>query len=158
MFMCLCAVYSITTFIRDMRTLLQIRQVAQLRSTTCNLSGLSSTQRSTQTTPSRDLTLGGKAREPPQTISPEVCASPPGKTERRGTLSGGFATMCKGHRTHGSTTMSFIAPCCKPHEHACSTNTSRHDTSRHTASGRPRCKSLHRNKHACRTDAGTHAT
>ena len=31
------SVYSITTFIRDMSTLLQIRQVAQLRSTTCNL-------------------------------------------------------------------------------------------------------------------------
>ena len=37
---------------------MQIRQVAQLRSTTCNLQGLSPTQRSTQTTPSRDLTLG----------------------------------------------------------------------------------------------------
>ena len=51
-------IYSITTFIRDMRTLLQIRQFAHLRSTTCSLQGLSSTQRSTQTTPSRDLTLG----------------------------------------------------------------------------------------------------
>ena len=30
------------------------------------------------------------------------------------------------------------------HEHACSTNTSRHDTSRHTASCWSRCKSLHR--------------
>jgi hypothetical protein len=50
------AVYSIATFIRDMSTLLQIRQVAHLRSTTCNLQGLSPTQRSTQTTPSRDLT------------------------------------------------------------------------------------------------------
>ena len=29
-YMCLCAVYSITTFIRDIRTLLQIRQVAHL--------------------------------------------------------------------------------------------------------------------------------
>jgi hypothetical protein len=114
MFMCLCAVYSITTFIRDMRTLLQIRHFAHLRSTTCRLQGLSSTQRSTHTTPSRDLTLGVKAREPPQTISPEVCSSPPGKTERRGTLSGGFATMCEGHRTHGTTTMGFSAPCCKP--------------------------------------------
>ena len=37
---------------------MQIRQVAQLRSTTCNLQGLSPTQRSTQTTPSRNLTLG----------------------------------------------------------------------------------------------------
>ena len=54
----LVAVYSIATFIRDIRTLLQIRQVVQLRSTTCNLQGLSPTQRSTQTTPSRDLTLG----------------------------------------------------------------------------------------------------
>ena len=98
---------------REITPLLQIRQVAHLRSTTCNLQGLSPTQRSTQTTPSRDLTLGGKAREPPQTISPEVCSSPPGKTERRGTLSDGFATMCEGHRTHESTTMSFIAPCCK---------------------------------------------
>ena len=99
---------------REITPLLQIRQFARLRSTTCNLQGISSTQRSTQTTPSRDLTLGGKAREPPQTISPEVCASPPGKTERRGTLSGGFATMCEGHRTHGSTTTSFSAFCLKP--------------------------------------------
>ena len=52
--------YSITTFIRAITSLLQIRQVAQLRSTTCNLQGLSPTQRSTQTTPSRDLTLGGQ--------------------------------------------------------------------------------------------------
>ena len=50
--------YSITTFIRAITSLLQIRQVAQLRSTTCNLQGLSPTQRSTQTTPSRNLTLG----------------------------------------------------------------------------------------------------
>ena len=108
-----------------MRTLLQIRQFAHLRSTTCSLQGLSSTHRSTQTTPSRDLTLGVKAREPPQTISPEVCSSPPGKTERRGTLSGGFATMCEGHRTHGSTTTSFSAPCFKPCRRAC-TGTSTH--------------------------------
>jgi hypothetical protein len=39
---CLGAFYSITTFIRDMRTLLQIRQFAQL-STTYSLQGLSST-------------------------------------------------------------------------------------------------------------------
>ena len=50
--------YSITTFMREITPLLQIRQVAQLRSTTCNLQGLSPTQRSTQTTPSRNLTLG----------------------------------------------------------------------------------------------------
>jgi hypothetical protein len=43
---------------RDLGTLLQIRQFAHLRSTTCSLQGLSSTQRSTQTTPSRDLTVG----------------------------------------------------------------------------------------------------
>ena len=58
MLRCLGAVYSITTFIRAITSLLQIRQVAHLRSTTCNLQGLSPTQRSTQTTPSRDLTLG----------------------------------------------------------------------------------------------------
>ena len=52
------AVYFYTTFIRAITSLLQIRQVARLRSTTCNLQGLSPTQRSTQTTPSRDLTLG----------------------------------------------------------------------------------------------------
>ena len=54
------AVYFYTTFIRVITSLLQIRQVARLRSTTCNLQGLSPTQRSTQTTPSRDLTLGGQ--------------------------------------------------------------------------------------------------
>ena len=52
------AVYSITTFIRAITSLLQIRQVARLRSTTCNLQGLSPMRRSTQTTPSRNLTLG----------------------------------------------------------------------------------------------------
>ena len=46
MLRCLGAVYSITTFIRDLRTLLQIRQFAHLRSTTCSLQGLISTQRS----------------------------------------------------------------------------------------------------------------
>jgi hypothetical protein len=56
------AVYFYTTFIRAITSLPQIRQVARLRSTTCNLQGLSPTQRSTQTTPSRDLTLGGKTR------------------------------------------------------------------------------------------------
>ena len=50
--------YCYTTFIRAMTSLLQIRQVALLRSTTCNLQGLSPTQRSTQTTPSRNRTLG----------------------------------------------------------------------------------------------------
>ena len=39
--------YSITTFIRAITSLLQIRQVAHLRSTTCSLQGLSPTQRST---------------------------------------------------------------------------------------------------------------
>ena len=52
------AVYFYTTFIRAITSLPQIRQVARLRSTTCNLQGLSPTQRSTQTTPSRNLTLG----------------------------------------------------------------------------------------------------
>ena len=55
---CLGAVYSITTFIRAITSLLQIRQVAHLRSATCSLQGLSSTQRSARATPSRDRTLG----------------------------------------------------------------------------------------------------
>ena len=42
------------------------------------------------------------------------------------------------------------------HEHACSTSTSRHDTSNHSASCWPRGKSLHVHEHARRT--GTHAT
>jgi hypothetical protein len=54
---CLGAVYSITTFIIAITSLLQIRQVAQHRSATCSLQGLSSTQRSARATPSRDLTL-----------------------------------------------------------------------------------------------------
>jgi len=37
--------YSITTFIRAITSLLQIRQVARLRSTTCNQHGLSPTQK-----------------------------------------------------------------------------------------------------------------
>ena len=58
MLRCLGAFIPTTTFIRDMRTLLQIRQFAQLRSTSCSLQGLSSTQRSARATPSRDRTLG----------------------------------------------------------------------------------------------------
>jgi hypothetical protein len=42
------------------------------------------------------------------------------------------------------------------HEHACSTSTSRHHTSRHAASCWPRCKSRQLHEHARRT--GTHAT
>ena len=75
--------YFRTTFMRDLRPLLQIRQFARLRSATCSLQGLSSTQRSARATPSRDLTLGAmqlatvmspepaaQAREPLQTIIP----------------------------------------------------------------------------------------
>ena len=60
---CLGAVYSITTFIRAMTSLLQIQQFARLRSTTCSLQGLSSTQRSARATPSRDRTLGVKEQK-----------------------------------------------------------------------------------------------
>ena len=55
---CLGAVYSITTFIRDIRTLLQIRQFAHLRSATGSMQGLNPTRRSARATPSRDPTLG----------------------------------------------------------------------------------------------------
>jgi hypothetical protein len=55
-FRCLGAVYSITTFIRAITSLLQIRQFAQHRSATCSRQGLSPTQRSTRATPSGDLT------------------------------------------------------------------------------------------------------
>jgi len=69
---CLGAVYSITTFIRAMTSLLQIQQFARLRSTTCSLQGLSSTQRSARAAPSRDLTFRGQGtkKEPQKTISP----------------------------------------------------------------------------------------
>ena len=55
---CLGAFIPTTTFIRALTSLLQIRQFAHLRSTSCSLQGLSSTQRSARATPSRDLTLG----------------------------------------------------------------------------------------------------
>jgi hypothetical protein len=55
---CLGAFIPTTTFIRDMGTLLQIRQFAQLRSASCNMQGLSPPRRSARATPSRDLTLG----------------------------------------------------------------------------------------------------
>jgi hypothetical protein len=48
-----------------LRTLLQIRQVAQLRSTTCSLQGLSSTQRSTQTAP-KPPPARARAQHPPR--------------------------------------------------------------------------------------------
>jgi hypothetical protein len=54
-FTCLRAVYSITTFIRDMSTLLQIRQFAHLRSASCSMQGLSPPRRGAHSTPSRDL-------------------------------------------------------------------------------------------------------
>ena len=46
-----------TTFIRDMGTLLQIRQFAQLRSASCSMQGLSPTRGSAHATLSRDVTL-----------------------------------------------------------------------------------------------------
>ena len=46
-----------TTFIRDMGTLLQIRQFAQLRSASCSMQGLSPPPHAVGS-PSRDLTLG----------------------------------------------------------------------------------------------------
>ena len=55
---CLGAFIPTTTFMREITPLLQIRQFAHLRSTTCSLQGLCSTQRSARATPSRDLTLG----------------------------------------------------------------------------------------------------
>ena len=80
-----------------MSTLPQIRQVAHLRSTTCNLQGLSPTQRSTQTTPSRNLTLGvmqlatvrspepvGVKWLPPQAREPLQTIIPAGQKPRQG--------------------------------------------------------------------------
>ena len=84
---CLGAFIPTTTFIRAMTSLLQIRQFAHLRSTTCSLQGLSSTQRSTQAAPSRDLTLGVKEQKKgtPKDYQSQGLQSPPGKTELRGT-------------------------------------------------------------------------
>ena len=64
---------------------MQIRQFARLRSTTCSLQGLSPMQRSARATPSRDLTLGVKAREPRPTISPKIPRVQIRKDSRRGT-------------------------------------------------------------------------
>ena len=50
--------YSITTFIRAITSLLQIRQVAHHRSVTCSLQGLSPTRRVARAAPSGDLALG----------------------------------------------------------------------------------------------------
>jgi hypothetical protein len=174
------AVYFYTTFIRAITSLLQIRQVARLRSTTCNLQGLSPTHRSTQTTPSRDLTLGvmqlatvrspepvGVKCLPPQAREPLQTIIPAGQKPRQGRqLKGGPRRRFEGPllRAEGcgcsGCGCSSHPPCPRGkfldrHENACSTNTSRHDTSRHTASCRPRCKSLHRNKHACRMLGGS---
>ena len=55
---CLGAVNSITTFIRDMSTLLQIRQFAHLRTASCSLQGLSPARRFARAAPSGDLALG----------------------------------------------------------------------------------------------------
>jgi hypothetical protein len=55
---CLGAFIPITTFIRDLRTLLQIRQFAHHRSATGSMQGLNHTRRGARATPSRDLTLG----------------------------------------------------------------------------------------------------
>jgi hypothetical protein len=47
-----------TTFMRDLRPLLQIRQFARLRSATCSLQGLSPARRVARAAPSGDLALG----------------------------------------------------------------------------------------------------
>ena len=152
---------------------LQIRQVARLRSTTCNLQGLSPTQRSTQTTPSRNQTLGVMQvpwLELESTNPLQSSRTTRGERTRElvstslgGSLFREWTQPFPGEPIPSGCGCSSHPPCPRGkfldrHEHACSTNTSRHDTSRHTASCRPRCKSLHRNRHACRTDAGTHAT
>jgi hypothetical protein len=54
---CLGAFIPSTTFIRDLGTLLQIQQVAQLRSDTCSMQGLDPTRRRAQRTPSTDVAL-----------------------------------------------------------------------------------------------------
>jgi hypothetical protein len=62
-------------------------RLLMLWSTTCNLQGRSPMQRSTQTTPSRNLTLGGKEqkeRKPQKTRSPRDPEGRPGKTDQRG--------------------------------------------------------------------------
>ena len=169
---------------------LQIRQVARLRSTTCNLQGLSPTQRSTQTTPSRDLTLGVMQlvtlRSPQATSTTNAhpdSFTPPGKGTRTSNQGNPYRRSSSrsvkgqsGKTVEGRTQVAVLPRCVraiKPigcgcagqvprgkilhrHEHACSTSTSRHDTSRHAASCGPRVKSLHRHEHARRT--GTHAT
>jgi hypothetical protein len=79
-------IYSITTFIRALTSLLQIQQFARLRSTTCSLQGLSSTQRSARTTPSRDRTLGAKQERNPDKLSvPRSRRFKLGKTVEGGT-------------------------------------------------------------------------
>ena len=76
-----------TTFIRDIGTLLQIRQFAQLRSASCSMQGLGPTHRVAHATPSRDLTLGFVQQKATQkTISPEIPKVPSGKTELISTM------------------------------------------------------------------------
>ena len=139
-------------------------------------------EKSTQTTPSRNLTLGvmqsrrsrnsSPARELTSLLSnvrrdPAVLSAPPWTAAKASGTPPGLQAKRggSGHRPAPAAAVPAIPPCPRGkvldrHEHACSTNTStsRHDTSRHTVSCRPRCKSLHGNEHACRTDAGTHAT
>ena len=63
-----------------------------------------------------------------------------------------------GKTVEGRTQVAVLPRCqiLHRHEHACSTSTSRHDISNHSASCWPRGKSLHVHEHARRT--GTHAT
>ena len=58
---CVGAVYFYTTFIRAITSLLQIRQVARLRSTTCNLHGLSPTQKEHTNNPVQKPNFRGHA-------------------------------------------------------------------------------------------------
>ena len=58
MFRCLGAFIPTTTFIRDLRPLLQIRQFTRLRSASCSLQGLSPARRVARAAPSGDLALG----------------------------------------------------------------------------------------------------
>ena len=109
--------------------------------TTCNLQGLSPTQRSTQTAPSRDLTLGGKEQKRKPCTSPHRCGEPRGRHPPSKGKHSGVSTR------HG---------CCKSlhrHERACITN-----TNRHVSSCWSRHQSLYKHMHACITNTSTHAT
>jgi hypothetical protein len=148
------------TFIRDIRTLLQIRRFAHLRSASCSMQGLSPPRRSAHATPSRYLALGVMHSPGPKklrwavigitTLASSATKTPaflPDPNYPFGILKGrDTRELVKAAGAPAARPRTLTAPPASlPSAPPC------------PACWRP-CKSLHKHKHACITNTSTHAS